>query len=53
MSDAGDLVLAKAAPDAYTELARAPIVLDGKCWNSVAIGDGHVIPAAPQGGRES
>jgi outer membrane protein assembly factor BamB len=41
LSDAGDLVLVKASPDAYTELARSH-VLTGKCWNSVAISNGRV-----------
>ena len=49
LSDAGDLVLAKAAPDAYTELARAH-VLDGKCWNSVAISNGHIYARSTKEG---
>jgi outer membrane protein assembly factor BamB len=49
LSDAGDLVLAKAAPDAYTELARDH-VLSGKCWNSVAISDGHIYARSTKEG---
>ena len=41
LSDAGDLVLVKAAPDTYTELARTH-VLAGKCWNPVAISNGRI-----------
>jgi len=49
LSDAGDLVLAKAAPEAYTEMARAH-VLDGKCWNSVAISNGHIYARSTKEG---
>lgn len=43
LSDKGELVLAKAEPTAYGELARAD-VLDGKCWSTPAlIGDGLVF----------
>lgn len=41
LSDAGELVLVKAAPDAYHEMTRAHI-LTGKCWNSVAISNGRI-----------
>jgi outer membrane protein assembly factor BamB len=49
LSDAGDLVLAKAAPDAYTELDRSH-VLTGKCWNSVAISNGRVYARSTKEG---
>jgi outer membrane protein assembly factor BamB len=49
LSDAGDLVLVKAAPEAYTELSRAH-VLSGKCWNSVAISNGHIYARSTKEG---
>ena len=49
LSDAGDLVLVKAAPDAYTELARSH-VLSGKCWNSVAISNGRIYARSTKEG---
>ncbi len=49
LSDAGDLVLVKATPDAYTELARSH-VLAGKCWNSVAISNGHIYARSTKEG---
>ena len=42
LSDAGELVLVKAAPDAYEELARAK-VLKGKCWSTPAYSDGKIF----------
>ncbi len=41
LTDAGELVLAKAAPDAYGELARAKAI-DGKCWSTPALTGGKV-----------
>jgi outer membrane protein assembly factor BamB len=49
LSDAGDLVLVKAAPDAYSEMARAH-VLSGKCWNSVAISNGRIFARSTKEG---
>ena len=49
LSDAGDLVLVKAAPDAYTELARAHI-LSGKCWNSAALSNGRLYARSTREG---
>ena len=49
LSDTGDLVLVKATPDAYTELARCH-VLAGKCWNSVAISNGHIYARSTKEG---
>jgi hypothetical protein len=40
--DQGQLVLAKAAPDKYTELARAQ-VLSGKCWTMPVVANGHIF----------
>jgi outer membrane protein assembly factor BamB len=39
--DQGQLVLAKAAPDKYSELARAQ-VLTGKCWTMPVVANGHI-----------
>jgi len=41
-SDSGELALVKAAPDAYTEVARFS-ALQGKTWNIPAIADGRLI----------
>ncbi|MGD1085926.1 MAG: PQQ-binding-like beta-propeller repeat protein [Verrucomicrobiota bacterium] len=49
LSDAGELVLVKPTPDAYTELTRAH-VLAGKCWNSVAISDGRIYARSTKEG---
>ena len=42
LSDSGELVLVKAAPEAYEELARAK-VLKGKCWSTPAYSDGKIF----------
>lgn len=42
LSDAGELVVFAANPDAYTETARAK-VLDGKCWTTPVISNGLVF----------
>ncbi|HEX3801158.1 MAG TPA: PQQ-binding-like beta-propeller repeat protein [Verrucomicrobiae bacterium] len=49
LSDAGDLVMVKATPDAYTETARSHI-LAGKCWNVAAISDGEVFARSTKEG---
>ncbi len=41
LSDAGELVIASATPDAYQESARQQ-VLSGKCWSTPAFVDGRV-----------
>ena len=41
LSDAGELVLVKAVPDSYHEVARAK-VLDGKCWTTPVVSNGRV-----------
>jgi outer membrane protein assembly factor BamB len=43
------LVLVKAVPDAYTELARSK-VLAGKCWNSVAVSNGRIYARSTKEG---
>jgi len=42
LSDAGELVLIAAKPDAYSEVARAK-VLDGKCWTTPVVSNGLVF----------
>jgi outer membrane protein assembly factor BamB len=49
LSDVGDLVLVKASPDDYAEMARTH-VLDGKCWNSVAISNGRIYARSTKEG---
>ena len=41
LSDKGEVVLVEANANGYKELARAD-VLDGKCWSTPAISDGHI-----------
>ncbi len=41
LSDAGDLVLVKATPTEYQEVARAT-VLAGKCWGTPAVSNGRI-----------
>ena len=40
-ADAGDLVLVKATPANYQEVARSH-VLAGKCWNSASVSNGRI-----------
>jgi len=49
LTDAGDLVLARAMPDAYTEIVRAH-VLSGKCWNSASVSDGRLYARSTKEG---
>ena len=42
MGDQGQLVLSKATPEKYTELARAQ-VLTGKCWTAPSVANGLVF----------
>ena len=42
LSDAGELVLIDAKPDAYKELARAD-VLEGKCWSTPVLANGRIF----------
>ncbi|HWH71227.1 MAG TPA: PQQ-binding-like beta-propeller repeat protein, partial [Candidatus Sulfotelmatobacter sp.] len=41
LTDDGHLVLTEASPDAYKEVARFKAI-DGKCWNSPALANGHL-----------
>jgi outer membrane protein assembly factor BamB len=41
LSDAGEVVLVEAKPDAYAEVARAK-VLDGKCWSTPTLSGGRI-----------
>lgn len=41
LADNGELVLVRASPAAYEELARAKVV-DGKCWSTPALADGKL-----------
>ncbi len=49
LSDAGDLVLVKATPTAYTEVARSH-VLAGKCWNYASISNGRIYARSTKEG---
>jgi outer membrane protein assembly factor BamB len=49
LSDAGDLVLVKASPAGYEEVARSH-VLAGKCWNSAGISDGRIYARSTKEG---
>jgi outer membrane protein assembly factor BamB len=49
LSDAGEVVLAEATPEAYSERARAR-VLDGKCWSTPTYSDGQVYVRSTQEG---
>lgn len=41
LSDAGEVVLAKASPEKYQELGRVKAI-EGKCWSTPAYSDGHI-----------
>jgi outer membrane protein assembly factor BamB len=49
LSDAGEVVLVEATPEAYGELARAD-VLDGKCWSMPAFSEGQLYVRSSQEG---
>ena len=49
LSDAGDLVLVKATPAAYTEIGRSH-VLSGKCWNYASISNGRIYARSTKEG---
>ena len=42
LSDAGELVLVKADPQSYTELARAKAI-EGKCWSTPVVSHGKIL----------
>ena len=41
LSDAGEVAIAKASPDKYTELARTKVIA-GKCWSTPAFSNGRI-----------
>jgi len=49
LSDAGDLVLAKATPEAYKEVARTH-ALAGKCWSAPCVSNGHIYARSTKEG---
>jgi len=49
LSDAGDLVLVKAAPQGYQEMARGH-VLAGKCWNCASVSNGRIYARSTKEG---
>jgi outer membrane protein assembly factor BamB len=49
LNDAGDLVLVKATPTAYTEVSRSH-VLAGKCWNAPTISNGRIYARSTKEG---
>jgi outer membrane protein assembly factor BamB len=49
LSDAGDLVLVKAAPAGYQEVARSH-VLSGKCWNAASVSNGRIYARSTREG---
>jgi outer membrane protein assembly factor BamB len=49
LSDAGDLVLVKATPDSYQEMARSH-VLAGKCWNAASVSNGRIYARSTREG---
>lgn len=49
LSDAGELVIVKATPDAYQETMRTE-VLEGKCWSTPAFSDGRLFVRSTQEG---
>ncbi len=49
LSDVGDLVLVKATPEAYQEVARAH-VLSGKCWNAPSVSNGRIYARSTKEG---
>jgi outer membrane protein assembly factor BamB len=49
LNDAGDLVLVKASPASYQEVARSH-VLAGKCWNCASISNGRIYARSTREG---
>jgi len=49
LSDAGDLVLVKATPADYQEVARSH-VLAGKCWNAASVSNGRIYARSTKEG---
>jgi outer membrane protein assembly factor BamB len=48
LTEAGELVLAKASPDSYVELARSPF-LEGRCWTVPVLVNGLVYGRNAEG----
>ena len=42
LSDNGTLITVEASPTAYKEISRAKVI-DGKCWSTPALSDGHIF----------
>jgi outer membrane protein assembly factor BamB len=42
LNSKGDLIIAEATPDAYTEIARAEGIIPRKCWSPPAFADGRI-----------
>jgi outer membrane protein assembly factor BamB len=49
LNDAGDLVLVKATPESYQEVARSH-VLAGKCWNAASVSNGRIYARSTKEG---
>jgi outer membrane protein assembly factor BamB len=49
LSDAGELVLVKATPDGYNEVARTRAVA-GKCWSTPSVSDGKIYARSTKEG---
>jgi outer membrane protein assembly factor BamB len=49
LSDAGDLILVKATPEGYQEVARSH-VLAGKCWNAASVNNGRIYARSTRQG---
>ena len=49
LTDAGELVLVEAKPDAYAEVARAK-VLEGKCWSTPTFSNGRIYARSTKEG---
>jgi hypothetical protein len=41
LSDSGEVVLVKASPESYQEVARTKAI-GGKCWSTPALSNGHL-----------
>jgi outer membrane protein assembly factor BamB len=49
LSRGGDLILAAASPDAYTEIARAKLFSTGACWNGPVLCGGRIYAKNEKG----
>jgi len=49
LSDTGEVILAKASPDGYHEMARAHAVA-GKCWNAPGVSNGRIYARSTREG---